>query len=647
MAPAAAEYIVCSTGLTPEENTGAQGLVHELGMSWDDDLHVGVTHLLAKTVGSDKYKAAIAAGMVVVKPDWLVECSRAGSIVPTAAHELGILEGLCICTTGLYMEDREMVEQLCDEHRAVYQTDLIFGTTSHLLAEQAGGAKYDAAIAHGIPVVTLQWMAACVEAKALVDEDNYRVLADDDVTLDDGPSSSMKLSDELTQCIALLRDEPRGDFLDGCVLWLPGFSQDILLKMKWLVRFGMGTRYDAYNPSVTHIIADVLGNWRHYCDTNSSLEVVSPKWLIESCLAFECRPEAQFPVSTHVPIAPPPKVVRPPPAARPSPPPKATPPPVQKVDEAPKGLFAGILSLLLRTWPMDHKPACALKTAIAAAGGRTREINTTDPRILNANDLQRIAFIVVCHGAVLPDGMLASLKEAMPHAKLVTELWVHCCLEEKRFYPRRAHALFSLSSSATQSVFPTLPLDCFQSVVASISMYMDMERLVLATLLQLAGARVTPRLSQRNTHLLCSAPQGPKYEKARKWKLHIVQADWLVASMIHGRLMPVPDALPIKRRRDEATAVTPSSEIAPREITPGENDPKEDVAGSNALAQLDHFLGEESESLGFVAPRHKVSLAPPLKKQCSDPNFFDDTQAPLPNSEMVDYADPVSTRTFL
>ncbi|OQR99353.1 hypothetical protein ACHHYP_06939 [Achlya hypogyna] len=644
MTPAANEYHICSTGLTPEENTGAMGLVNELGMSWDDDLHHGVTHLLAKGVGSDKYKAAVAAGMVVVKPEWLVECSQRRQIVPTVPFELGILEGLCICTTGLYLEDRELVEQLCNEHHALYQPELSFGVTTHLLAEQPGGAKYEAAIAHGIPVVTLEWIAACVEAKAFVDEDPYRVKGDDDETgvLDDVPTS-MKLADELTQCIALLRDEPRGEFLDGCVFWLAGFSNDLVLKMKWLIRFGMGSRYDAYNPSVTHIIADVMGllsvydgtllfpssNWRHYGDTNGALEVVSPKWLIESCLASECLQEAQFPVAAVAPAPPKPAPV----PIRPSPPVRAAPTPAASVvvpekpkPEPPKGLFANIMSLLLRTWPVGQKPTSRVKAAISAAGGRTRELNTADPRILTAKDLQSIAFLVVCNGTVLPEGMLKSLRDSMPQAKVVTEVWVQCSLEANVLYPRRAHELFTLSTSATQSTFPTLPLACFESVVASVSLYMDLERDVLSTLLELAGAKVTARFSARNTHLVCSAPEGAKYEKAVKYNTAIVNAEWVVHSMVHGRLLPVPKALTgtPKRKRDAV--------------------PEEPARG---LSQLDPFLGGDTESLGFPAPRAKVAVPTPEKSTVVNPNFFDDSQAPLPNSEMVGYADHANPRTLL
>ncbi|KAF0744893.1 hypothetical protein AaE_008454 [Aphanomyces astaci] len=101
----ASEYMVCSTGLSMEEIIVSKSIVSQLGMRWDDDLHDGVTHLLAVVVGSDKYKAAKAAKMKVVKLDWLKECSRAAKVVPADQYELGPLEGLCICTTEYKDED--------------------------------------------------------------------------------------------------------------------------------------------------------------------------------------------------------------------------------------------------------------------------------------------------------------------------------------------------------------------------------------------------------------------------------------------------------------------------------------------------------------------------------------------------------------
>ncbi len=90
-----------------------------MGMTWDEDLHDGVTHLIANMVGSAKHRVALASGMKVVKLEWLAECSRQSKIVATDAFELGILEGLCICTTGT-VTAHEAYRNMTKLHRLVY-----------------------------------------------------------------------------------------------------------------------------------------------------------------------------------------------------------------------------------------------------------------------------------------------------------------------------------------------------------------------------------------------------------------------------------------------------------------------------------------------------------------------------------------------
>lgn len=41
------------------------------------------------------------------------------------------------------------------------------------------------------------------------------------------------------------------------------------------------------------------------------------------------------------------------------------------------------------------------------------------------------------------------------------------------------------------------------------------------------GAKVTTTMSIENTHLICSAPVGQKYQSAQLWNMHIVNHIWL------------------------------------------------------------------------------------------------------------------------
>ncbi|ETV96810.1 hypothetical protein, variant [Aphanomyces invadans] len=683
----ASKYTVCSTGLTTEEIIVSKSIVAQLGMRWDDDLHDGVTHLLAVVVGSAKYKAAKAAKMKVVKLDWLKECSRAAKVLPTDQYELGPLEGLCICTTGLYVEDREKVQELCEAAGGIYHPDLNFGTTTHLLAEEPEGAKYNTAIAYGIPVVTLDWIVACVQAKEYKDEDAYRVqehpveMGPNVGVMDDGTLPCLKLNDQLQQCLTILDGEPPGCFLDGCVFWLTGFPPDVTTKLKALIRFGMGTRYDTYNTTVTHIVADFMGSCRQLQDSHGNMDVVAATWLINSCLAGSCLPEDQYPpphIKTDYTVAlhKPGTVVKPPGTladrlhVATSTATASFAPPLKPTDTNPRLLFSGHMFLLVFTDALGSAGNLALKTQIKGVGGRYRELNTTDPCILQPNDMTRITHIVLAHGCDLPDGMLPSLCASMPRAKLVTELWLHCCLQDGVIYPRRKHELFVCSPNTHASVLPTLPLACFGRMHACISMFMGVERSVLTCLLRLCGATLTSKFSKRNTHLVCRVPDGPKYIKAVEWKVPVVDANWLVTSASAAMFQPYPtlvqprrgDAPDLSKKRksldsirneDETglpSAAKMSQVVGATKGGLSQDDgqehcpvkpPERENHERGALTQLEHLLGDmggdESCSMDYpydIVPA-KPAQSPPTKRQ--DKPFFQDSQAAAPHSEMVQY----------
>ncbi|GLE08138.1 hypothetical protein PINS_up019100 [Pythium insidiosum] len=141
--------------------------------------------------------------------------------------------------------------------------------------------------------------------------------------------------------------------------------------------------------------------------------------------------------------------------------------------------------------------------------------------------------------------------------KVVSDLWVRCCLEANCMLSQQSHELFALTYQASRSMFPVpLPLVCFRDVVASTSVYVGVDRVVVMELLRLAGATVTSKLSKRNTHLICLHPMGMKYDKAKQWGLCVVTARWVVQSVIHGELLDA--SLPEFQLADDTDNTTKS-----------------------------------------------------------------------------------------
>ena len=73
---------------------------------------------------------------------------------------------------------------------------------------------------------------------------------------------------------------------------------------------------------------------------------------------------------------------------------------------------------------------------------------------------------------------------------------------------------------------------CFESTVLCLSGFPQMVKAQIEAVCRLVQARHTLQLKRgRSTHLICARPDGPKYDKARKWKIPIVSLDWLFQSM--------------------------------------------------------------------------------------------------------------------
>ncbi|KAJ3078081.1 Chitin synthase, class 5 [Quaeritorhiza haematococci] len=74
--------------------------------------------------------------------------------------------------------------------------------------------------------------------------------------------------------------------------------------------------------------------------------------------------------------------------------------------------------------------------------------------------------------------------------------------------------------------------------VTSNNAHGDEEMEVLIDLLKRIGASYTNDLSTDNTHLICTVPRGPKYEKAVEWNIPVVSPEFLKACEAQGKIQP-------------------------------------------------------------------------------------------------------------
>ncbi|TMW55231.1 hypothetical protein Poli38472_013122 [Pythium oligandrum] len=596
---------ISTTGLPLHIKEQVRKIVLACGGAFSDDLELQTTtHLIADAVGSHKHRAAVTHSLPVLSSRWIFDSFRAHSALDTTLYTLRVLEGLVICTTGLSGPSREQVERLAALHGAIYEPNLEVGHTQVLIAQSIGGPKYDAAMEHGISIVHISWLHACIEKGGLVDEPAYtleQMLRPRQLykklrqELDDlGGGASRRLIQRYwdaekrrkRQDDDIVMGENNSetldfiDLFDGCGFYLLGFPPEMEKSLQFLIRMGMGTiYYEMQIPAVSHVlVSPVLSDVarleqleQHVVMRNADAIVhfVSAKWLVDSLKCLRLEPEEMYPVEIEEAFeeAPPSRVPTPALAidAETSLVDDAEDPVPEAKEEPTKQtkFFHEYGFVLVCIDPNEPKLVrSTVKEVQQRGGGIAVAMDARDVELVDPQQFDFLTHLVICSGVTLDEEGVERIKAKFAafyerqqaparsedpsdtkrrrkrrSLRVVSDLWVRCCLAADCVLSHQAHELFAMTYNQPRSMFPTpLPIPCFKSVVASTSVYVGVDRVVVMELLRMAGATVTSKLSKRNTHLICLTPLGMKYEKAKEWQLCIVTARWVVQSVLQGEL---------------------------------------------------------------------------------------------------------------
>ncbi|DAZ94145.1 TPA: hypothetical protein N0F65_007345 [Lagenidium giganteum] len=618
-------------------------IVVACGGDFHDDMTSETTHLIADAVGSAKQRAAVEWNIQVATSRWVFDSFRSQELLDCRMYSLRLLEGLVVCTTGLATESREQVERITMLNGGQYEPNMEIGRTQVLIAQRAGGAKHDAALAHGIPVVHLSWIHACVEKGVLLNEEDfaldkvlrpsrlYRQFQADLVAL----SNQMPKFVQRYHAQQLLRDIKQNeaeeneandamiddtavdadsasvdwtDLFDVCGLLLVGFPDDTHQQLQSVIRTAMGTIFAEMNVElVTHVVVspslqdlrqlDALQSVVLQANADQQVNFVSPRWIVDSVKCHRLEPEELYPVEIdeHHDVgggadlvaaeegdqqecsqdftsgggrAADDEVARPHPAPNSTVPERASDHSVPAPKRSTPTLSAkqplifadgGFLVLCLQ--PDAPSVRLLVKKLKAAAGAHAIALDHRDVLHIDYSEFFDVTHVVVCSGVALPNAVADQIKQQWtqsqdtratagsrpPHTnlpkrlKFVSDLWLRCCLTENFAFSRQAHELFALGSDAShryRSMFPhALHLGCFEHVRGSVSVYVGVDRVVVMELLRMAGAHVSSKLNRTNTHLICLRPLGMKFEKAREWGIKIVNAQWILQSVVHNQLL--------------------------------------------------------------------------------------------------------------
>ncbi|KFV06151.1 DNA topoisomerase 2-binding protein 1 [Pterocles gutturalis] len=336
-----ADVTVSCTSLEKDVREEVHKYVQMMGGRVYRDLNVSVTHLIAGEVGSKKYLVAASLKKPILLPSWvkaLWDKSQQSIMrytdVDMKDYVCPVFLGCTICVTGLSSADRKEVQHLTAEHGGQYTGQLKMNECTHLIVQEPKGQKYECAKKWNVHCVSVQWFSDSIEKGFCQDETMYKIEAGskrgntpststptnlaskpDNHTLSDvshisninlsgvnetACSSAMSsrldpLPDELEN-LDISSFQALEDLLDGCRIYLCGFSGRKLDKMRRLINCGGGVRFNQLNEDVTHVIlGENSDELKHFLDkTSHRPHIVTAKWLLESFSKGYLHPVEQY-----------------------------------------------------------------------------------------------------------------------------------------------------------------------------------------------------------------------------------------------------------------------------------------------------------------------------------------------------------------
>uniref|UniRef100_A0A8C8E8H1 DNA topoisomerase II binding protein 1 n=1 Tax=Otus sunia TaxID=257818 RepID=A0A8C8E8H1_9STRI len=614
-----ADVTVSCTSLEKDLREEVHKYVQMMGGCVYRDLNMSVTHLIAGEVGSKKYLVAASLKKPVLLPSWvkmLWDKSQQRIMrytdVKMEDYACPVFLGCTICVTGLSSSDRKEVQRLTAEHGGQYTGQLKMNECTHLIVKEPKGQKYECAKKWNVHCVSVQWFSDSIEKGFCQDETIYKIEAGS--KLSNTPSTSTPtnhaskpnnrmLSDvshissislsgvNETACSSAmssrldpLPDELENldissfqapeDLLDGCRIYLCGFSGRKLDKMRRLINCGGGVRFNQLNEDVTHVIlGENNDELKHFLDkTAHRPHVVTAKWLLESF-----RKGYLHPVEQYIPLnyqllensileqpgmksfLPQNKNLMKKEAMNVIKHQKAAEDDflsqyinndstLDEVEKLTSRTFSDVTHLTVQGENQSFVCNGSLgeSSALAEGGlfvrkrflllgfGEEDESCIADIIKENAGKILPLQSRTIADYAVVP---LLGCTVKPTVGDVVTNTWLITCVEQQLLLDPQSNPLFT-PVPVMEGITP------LEDCVLSFSQFTGAERDSLVYLAGLLGARVQEFFVRKanakkgmfaSTHLVVREPGGSKYEAAKKWNLPAVTVAWLLQSARTGK----------------------------------------------------------------------------------------------------------------
>lgn len=310
------EFIICVSGVPSDVRNFAANVAKKFEGEYKETLDETCTFLIADKVGSKKYQAAAHQHSIpIVKTDFLKACTKEDKIVDFRKYTLGAFAGLTICTTGIYdVSAKEKIIKLIQDNGGTYSGVLSLTETTHLVVgeEKYNGEKHLAAKDWGVKLVTPQWIEACSEIGAWINEDSYQPKPVEKLkTVTETSRTISKETPEIENQVSMLREEEQRMYwkiiekkanlfssLRNCILFIETKSDiERNKQLQTLARFCGAMVLWEFSSIVTHLI--VAGRDKHFLENdptwqefdlkileyqkrNPSVLCLTPEFLLES-----------------------------------------------------------------------------------------------------------------------------------------------------------------------------------------------------------------------------------------------------------------------------------------------------------------------------------------------------------------------------
>ncbi|KAG0026458.1 DNA topoisomerase 2-binding protein 1 [Podila clonocystis] len=264
-------FKISFTGLKIDERNVASTMIQDLGGESNVTLTEDVTHLIARSEGSQKYRVALKLRIPVLALEWINE-------LHDQWKNKGVLDMKAVNL-------KKEIEDFTLQFGGTYNMDMIKGTTTHLICEKPTGKKFTTAKDWGIKCVPFQWLEDMKEKQDK--RRSSRKLSSPD-SLEEEDTSDLQSGSNSDQ------------FLESCCIYLcKSFRPEMATRLKKMVLTGGGVFVQEYQPSsVTHVVVpsnsldpQTLALFENMADMPY---VVDVQWLGGSSKAKKALPESDY-----------------------------------------------------------------------------------------------------------------------------------------------------------------------------------------------------------------------------------------------------------------------------------------------------------------------------------------------------------------